>query len=307
MKKHIKKILRKLGIEIRRTNFSYTTQKSILGYAEDSNTNSDKKDVIKYSVLTENKFQSKYCVVYLVFGDELLAIFENSLLTLRYCGVTLDVVVYYGGNQYKEIELIAKKYQISVKILGDKDGDKSVKYSQIGTIGFNEATAYKWSIIIDAIESKYDGVIYTDCDIVFLGRFDKYIQKISKLYEGALQTESQNAFPPIYCTGFMYFSKESKEFLSHLYQYNLKNLHIGNDQDIFNEYVLINPELVRELWSLPESQFQNGLFWKTHIEVDDDMNMGELKPYMYHANFIKGIEKKIVMLKKLKLWKLEKN
>ena len=97
----------------------------------------------------------------------------------------------------------------------------------------------------------------------------------------------------------------SLDFLRKLSFISKSNFNNGNDQDIFNEVVSKNPQIIKSILALPEALFQNGLLYRTHIGPNFSASVGNLSIYLFHANFVSGIDNKINLLRYSGLWFLD--
>lgn len=254
--------------------------------------------------LPESK--SKNCLIFLLYGKDLIPIFENSLISLKNSNISIDQIAYcQTDNEYLFVN-ICKKY--NVKLISFNFGVflPNKNSTRIGTKLFNNITKNKWSIILKTFSLGYDNVIYADVDIVFFRNFIPYINKVSKIYKCGIQRESVPTYPATCCTGFMYFNKSAKKLLKKLSLINKKHLFQSHDQDMFNYIYLNSKKISKEFFIFPDSLFQCGLLYKTHLNKKFTGMAEDLKPYLFHANFIIGIKKKIKMLKFLSLWFVNK-
>jgi hypothetical protein len=200
------------------------------------------------------------------------------------------------------VETLASKYSARPLVLGEIGFDGSASYSKFGTEAFDAVVANKWRAILAALDRGYSQVVFSDCDIAVVRNFVPFLEAASAYYSCGVQSESNPVFPAHYCTGFMYFTAEARPFLESLSAVNLSNLHLGNDQKIFNLVVRSNKNLVRDILLLPESLFQNGLHFRTFLGQRFPDSGADLQPYIFHANFVSGIESKIRLLKYASLW-----
>jgi hypothetical protein len=218
-----------------------------------------------------------------------------------------DVIIYTSSSSYAKIEKIVDQYspQLSIEVIEFIKSSNSLdisNYSNYGTQGFNYITSIKWDVILKTLDKHYETVVYADCDLVFIADFSDYIKSSSHIFACGIQSESSPSFPPNYCTGFMYFTRGAADFLKKLSTVNVAYAHKYNDQDVFNMIIKENPHVVKDLLALPEALFQNGLLYQTHSGAKFPELVGELRPYLFHANYVIGVENKINLLKRSKLW-----
>lgn len=246
--------------------------------------------------------QDQNCLVYLIHGNDLLSLFRNNLLSAKKSRISLDKIAYINRASVQFYEDTCLEFDVDI-VAVDIVADQS-SYSEWGTPDFNEVTSYKWLIIIDALKRGYKNVIYSDVDIAYIIDFDGYISNLARQYKLGMQSESLPQFPAECCTGFMYFRNDTVDILKQIVEINKINLAHGNDQDIFNKIYCGNINLQKELYLLPEALFPNGLHYKNFLQDSYDPIRGRLQPFIFHANYVLGLEAKIGLLKKVGLWLL---
>lgn len=242
----------------------------------------------------------KICIVYLLVGSDLLPIFINSIKSLRKVDDKIDVVVYAKGTICVDLKNISNLYKFNVISLDSGSTDKT--YSEFGSADFNKTTRLKWDIILHSFELGYETVVYSDADIAFINLFSSYISAVSRHYKIGVQSESQPSWYPSYCTGFMFFTHDFIVYIKQISDIHKSSLDNLNDQDVFNTVISDNPFLVKEVFLLPESLFPNGLHYKNFKSESFNIVGGQLSPFIFHANWVKGIDHKIKLLKHVGLW-----
>ena len=248
---------------------------------------------------------SPLCLVMIVHGDGLLPFLENALITLRASGNFLPVVIW--TSQWTSVSLCerlancygAKCLPLILPLTHQENG-----YANWGTDTFKTACAYKYQALLKTLDLGYEQVVYADCDIAYLNDFSTYISDASKNFEMGVQSEAQPVFPPKYCCGFMYFTQRAKPVLEQLHSLNMDALPNRCDQTVFNDYINGDSERRTRLYVLPESLFQNGLQYRGHLSGHDKRVVGQLRPFLFHANWVVGLCDKRRLLKRLRLWKI---
>ena len=266
------------------------------------------KEQFKFN-LNNNMTMSKKtnCLVFLLIGEPIKPLFENCLISLKKKNISLDMIAYCPVKQNDKFKNICKKY--NVKLLNLKTFNKSHddKYYQIGSKKLNEISVQKWEIILDALELGYDNVIYSDVDIVFLENFIPYINEVSNHYKCGSQVEALPWFPINYCCGFMFFNKSSIKLLKKIKTIACKYLSQYHDQDALNYISRNSKSLSNEFFKFPDSLFQSGLLYKMHSKNFFNPMVDSLKPFLFHANFVIGVDNKINLLKRISLWFVKKD
>jgi hypothetical protein len=245
---------------------------------------------------------SRFAVVYIVDGGSVSGILENTLMSLRQ-HMTADAYVYCTVSTEQLIRPLAEKYSIKI-ITGVIDGEIE-GYSEYGTVPFNLVCSQKAKIISHTLRLGYDFVVYSDFDVVVLDDFGPYLEKASRSYPIGAQSECRRSFPPNYCCGFMYFNNSdySYSLLSELSARNAKVIETANDQEVFNEAVQRDDlGILQNIWTLPETLFANGLQYRHFLTGREFDLVGEIRPFVFHANWVIGLEKKIQLLRAVNLW-----
>lgn len=248
----------------------------------------------------------RICIIYLVHGNELWDFADNSLKSLRASGIDVDVVIYHTENTQPPSADWLSSRNASASPVGSEVAPQleGAAYSNYGTLTFNKVTSLKWSCILSTLDRGYDCVIYSDVDIFYIRNFTEFLAEATKLYKCGMQSESKPQFPPMYCTGFMFFTQDTTKFLQQLSEMNARETSHGNDQDFLNRLIRKNPRLTRDILVLPEGLFQNGLYYQTHGERTLPAMSGALSPYLFHANWCRGADGKRNLLRTLGMWRV---
>jgi hypothetical protein len=247
---------------------------------------------------------NKTVIVYLDIGDDTKDFTLNSIKSFRNSDLQTSIIVYTDKKEKFEVNYSQKfDFQIvEYSLLGGSQQFGS--YSEFGTQQFNKICNFKWEIILYTFELGYEKVIYSDFDIVFLDSPVNYLNLYNRDFLFMVQSESQNAYPPVICNGFMIFNEKSIPLLSDLN--DLAKTFDGNDQVLLNRYLRDHNHLTELIHILPEALFANGLHWKNLLSNDKIQGIGiaadSVKPIMFHANFLVGLDNKQAMLKQLNLW-----
>jgi len=247
-------------------------------------------------------FQDQNCLIYLIHGNDLLALLRNNLLSARNSHISLTKIAYINRRSVQFYTDTCREFDVEI-VATDFTLDNQ-SYSEWGSTGFNEVTSYKWLILIDALKRGYKNAIYSDVDIAYIANFDEYINNISSQYKLGMQSESLPKYPAECCTGFMFFRSDTIHLLEQIVEINKANISSGNDQDIFNKIYSQNINIQKELFLFPEALFPNGLHYKNFLQDPYDPIRGKLQPFIFHANYVLGLEAKIALLKKVGLWLL---
>ena len=242
----------------------------------------------------------KIALTYLAHGSDIYPLLHNSLTTLRMYDKNHDVFIFYtDGTIANKNEL---ETQFRVKCIKIRTDVEKAQYDEIGTKGFNMVTSFKWLAMLEVLKKGYDTVIFSDCDIAYLQEPFSIIRKISADYDLGFQIETSNHYPPEYCSGFMFFNKNQAQFLHQTFQINKKIRDSRNDQQAINAILRHNVELMKSAYCLPQWLFPVGSMNGLLVAEKLEMVVASIRPILIHANWVKGIENKIALLKEVGAW-----
>jgi hypothetical protein len=242
--------------------------------------------------------KGSFSVIYFLIGEKGIDLLLNSLLSLKrhYSG---RISIYTNlRNNFALNELI--KLDVNIVIIDFKHDN--LDFESFGSDGFVQIMKNKWPIIIQEMKVSKSAVLYLDLDTVILSDFTNYFEELNDHELIAFQSESERNFIPELCAGVMFFSLRSMEIL--------ENIHIDQsnhdimDQDLINYSYKTNIFFKNSVFILPESLFQNGKYASHHIinASESDYLIPKLSPYLFHANYVSGLEKKVELLKTCGLW-----
>lgn len=244
-----------------------------------------------------------YC--YLLHGIDTVALFENSVASLRSSGVGNEVHVFTTAAARDACARIGERHDVRVVEI-DPGGDLSDHYHDYDSKAFNAFVAYKFNMLLGLLEAGVELAVYVDVDIGFRRDPTSYLEAVAGQYGMAFQTESLPVFPPQLCTGFMSWkgSDRARGFLRNMIKVSDKNKAVAHDQTIMNGVLAQNPGLLRDMFLLPEALFPNGMHHDQGRAPPLDYVVRGLEPFIFHANFTVGVENKIRLLKDVGLWVL---
>jgi hypothetical protein len=247
-------------------------------------------------------YPHSHCLAMLVHGDELLPFVENALGTLRNSGNGIPVLIWVSPQTSLSAgAAIGARYGAKTQPIA-MPGAVKAGYSDWGTAPFNAVVSLKYHLLLQTLDLGYETVIFADCDIAFIADFSQYLVSASTVYAVGIQSEAQPSFPPQYCTGFMYFTRAARPLLERLDVITRGGDQKTGDQAAFNALIEQEPELMHSILALPESLFQNGLQYRQYHGRRFKESVGELKPFLFHANWIFGLENKRRVLRRIGLW-----
>ncbi len=214
---------------------------------------------------------------------------DNLILNIRRVGMKNKRMVIYL-DEFAGAEYFLKTGL--VKAAPNIFNNTKSKYCEYGTKPFRNICMQKFPGIKKVLELTGRDAIYMDSDIGILKDFNPYFENVKADILCSLEYDGT------YCCGFMYFrnTQNTLDFIdTHI---EISSERIGrekyfDDQSIFNEIDEYDICLTK-IAPLPESLFCNGHYMESH-KVNKDM-------YTIHANCIRGIDKKIELLRKLRLY-----
>lgn len=223
---------------------------------------------------------------------------ENCIKSIENVGLKNKLIVTTLDNT--AFECINK---LNVKVENKKTNLE--KEANFGTKQFFKIVMHKFKIIRNHL-LKYNIVIYSDSDIVFLKNITNDINDFKKSkYDIMIQDDSNNFNNSTnLCTGFIFFKSNKKNL-------NLINNIINNMKHSYNKLKNNNN-------GLADQKFFNKLLKKHKINVKlldlkdypngaryfDNYNLKykNYKPKIVHNNYIIGTKNKIERFKKYNLW-----
>lgn len=242
-------------------------------------------------------------IVSLVVGAETLPLLKNFLRTLRRAGNNRRVIIYTVGGLRSEVEEFTSDLSVDVRLVPGRVDAEIKEYSDYGSARFNAITNLKWSCLIDAFGADVDVAIFSDIDIAVIKDFEQFIFSAAEFYPCGFQSEARNTFPPQFCTGFMFFTRQAIPLLRFLDAASTANIKNGNDQTVLNEVARSNPSLYKDVLSLPEAVFMNGMQFPALAGPRHTDQVHIVEPLLFHANYVSGLAGKTRILRDLGLWK----
>jgi len=250
----------------------------------------------------QSPYPHSHCLAMLVHGDELLPFAENALATLRDSGNGIPVLIWVSGQtSLSAAAAIGARYAAKTQPIV-LPGAVNQGYSDYGTAPFNAAVSLKYQLLLQTMDLGYETVVFADCDIAFIADFSQYLESASAVYAAGVQSDALPRFPPQYCTGFMYFTRAARPLLERLHVMNMGCADKADDQMVFNALIEQEPEIMRSVLALPEALFQNGLQYRQYHGRRFKESVGDLQPFLFHANWIFGLENKRRVLRRMGLW-----
>lgn len=235
------------------------------------------------------------------------AFLSNALKGMLQTGV--DASQIYVGcpeNAFQSVNSVATLHSLQIHViatrkLSDNEADVA-DYSSFGLRPFTDISWRKIFFIRQLIEL-HSHVIYADLDIAWMRNPLPYLIEVALVYPIAFQTEGLPRFPSALCCGFASFAKSERAiaFLDALIEFHATQINSDfrlDDQAACQRMIENDPAWLRDIYCLPEALFLNGLGYRTLQNAGEPLCRmeGELRPFVFHANWTIGIENKRKLL-----------
>jgi hypothetical protein len=221
--------------------------------------------------------------------------------------------IYVGcpNNAFKIVSDVARGYSDHIHIVSDQKptdvDDETQNYSCFGTRSFTDISWKKVVFIREQIEL-HRHIVYADLDVGWIRNPLPYLIQVAQVYPMAFQTEGLPRFPPALCFGFASFTKSARTnaFLDALIELDDANRRDGNrlnDQAVCQNLIESDASWWKDIFFLPEALFLNGLGYRNLQKSVAPCPMdGELLPFLFHANWTVGADRKHNLLAQAGLW-----
>jgi hypothetical protein len=219
-----------------------------------------------------------------------------------------DCLIIVGYQDYADIRDLEHQENVYFFRLGphltEHQNNSDSRYQDFSTDQFFELVKLKWHLLQMLIRCKFKHVIYTDLDVVWK------IDLATEMYQAHLlrpdvliyiQSFTEEPSNPRLCMGFISFMGTPKvaDFLA-----SAESVHIstsreikrfGDDDAITRAFKDQNfPNFVQEL---PQSTFPVGSLLNLYSRRQLYPGLYTPRPKLFHANYVIGLDNKIVMLK----------
>lgn len=182
-----------------------------------------------------------------------------------------------------------KKYSLHEDwstVAGDVEKDYGDVAASYDTTQYHDLVSRRASYILQILE-KYEAVIYSDTDVVWVSDPRNYLRRTVD-FAGSL--DATKAGKPYFCTGFLAF-RRTKRSVQLLKDWEFELHHSQLNQPVFN--ALLEKRNIHAV-ALPAEQFPSGRdYFERGIRS---------KTVVLHNNFIQGYESKIERFKEAGYW-----
>ena len=235
---------------------------------------------------------------------------ENALVSIERCGVGVgQVEVVVPAAAERELGGVTKAYGAKIRVLEQlvsvNPADIPAAYVEYGSPEFSCLMKYRFPVL-RAIMAEGKRIIYSDLDVVWLRNPLPYLSDVLDDFPCAFQTESIPVFPPMLCAGFIAMSDSLAcctlvdRFIARYQGRELKR----TMQPVLRDILIANKEYLANIFLLPEGLFPNGLLYCTATS-DDPLPVtmtGQLQPFIFHGNWVQGLDQKRRFLMHAGLW-----
>jgi hypothetical protein len=212
--------------------------------------------------------------------------------------------IFVGYIHQEDILALPKAKQITYVKLEIEGFEITDTYQDFGSIQFYKAVIRKWMLFQKILDLGFENVIYSDLDLVWVRdasvEIENYFQK--QEVEIAVQSITQSPAHPSLCMGFFAFRNTPfvREFIEkclYLHQAYLDEGSFLGDDEVITEMYIKNEydERIREL---PQTTFPVGQSINLFKGRSVIPGMATISPYVFHANYVIGIRKKRILLRK---------
>lgn len=212
--------------------------------------------------------------------------------------------IFVGYIHQEDIVSLPKSYQITYINLEIQGFEKTKQYQNFGSSQFYNAVIQKWTLFQKILDLGFDNVIYSDLDLVWVRdasvEIEKYFQR--QEVEIAVQSITQSPAHPSLCMGFFAFKNTLfvRDFIEkclRLHQMYLEDERFFGDDEVITEMYLKNgfDERIREL---PQVTFPVGQLINLFKGRSVIPGMATITPFIFHANYVVGVRKKRILLRK---------
>ena len=258
---------------------------------------------------------NEHVIVALVATKGLEDFLENSLTGLARVGVDPRIVhVARPDNAADTIDPIVRKAGAVVHSFlefGQSSPDAMPdRYADYGTEPF---IAVNWAKVryLRWLLDRYRHVVYADLDVGWLADPLWYLDRITKFFPLAFQTESVRRFPPVLCWGFLsaLSSNTTLNLLDAMiwdYDARLPGQPPVDEQNTLDAMITKNPGMLGNVYLLPEGLFVNGIGYRHLLGEPAAASplQGKVEPFVFHVNWTVGLANKRRLMAQTGTWLL---
>lgn len=225
------------------------------------------------------------------------SVLENSSAPIRVGYLNEQDIA--GLNLSPRVEFIRLKPLPDINLKG--------AYKDFSDSLFYQIVQLKWQLIETLFELDYECIIYTDLDVIWfsdpVASLEAVFAQDSKI---ALQIQSFTSDPsnPKLCMGFVAFRNAQA---THKIVSECKDIHVESlkyqskfgDDDAVTKYFIEN-NMTDQIRLLPQSTFPVGSLLNLYATVPVFPGLAAPTPYVFHLNYVVGLQNKRIMMRLLK-------
>jgi hypothetical protein len=256
--------------------------------------------------------------ILLLISPGLTDFVQNVLASIERCGVSeSDICIALTQNALSDTQAAVGRWPrvryFFLEHVCNADYSWMREYKNFGSDDFGVFTISKWLAIRFLLRSGFRRVTYTDVDVAWMRNPMPILRAILQSHDVAIQTEGSDDYPPSYCTGFMSWRKSefALQLLDNLERFHREGARADprvHDQLAFFHYIRTSQHIMRNIYSLSEQLFANGLMAPAIAFRDADLigpRQFHVSPMIFHANWTKGTDEKRLLLKRTGNWLIE--
>lgn len=171
---------------------------------------------------------------------------------------------------------------------------------------FYQIVQLKWQLLETLFLQDFDIIIYSDLDVIWISNPVDALQRVFSQDSGvAVQIQSFTTDPsdPKLCMGFVAFrnveaSRSIVTACKEIHLESLKSNYLTGDDDVITKYYSDN-NYTSKIRLLPQSTFPVGSLLNLFTTRPTFPGLGAPKPYIFHLNYVVGLQNKRLMLRVL--------
>jgi hypothetical protein len=247
-------------------------------------------------------FPSVVCLLVINYIETLPNVAVGSVLENSDC---LIIVGYRDDADIRDLNYQENVYFCRLDpLVSDHQSKSGSLYQDFSTDQFFELVKLKWQLLQLLIRSNFDHIIYTDLDVVWKTDLVAEMYQAHRLRPEVqiyIQSFTEEPSDPRLCMGFISFTSTPKvaDFLASAESvhttFSRKIKRFGDDDAITRVFKDQNfPSFVQEL---PQSTFPVGSLLNLYSRKQVYPGLYTPRPKLFHANYVIGLENKVVMLR----------
>ena len=249
-----------------------------------------------------SEYPSVVCLLVINYIETLPNVAIGSVVENSDC---LIIVGYLDDADIRDLNYQENVYFYRLEpLLSGRQSNSGARYQDFSTDQFFELVKLKWQLLQVLIRSNFDHVIYTDLDVVWKTNLVTEMYQAHQLRPEVkifIQSFTEEPSNPRLCMGFISFMSTSKvaDFLTSAQSahktFSQEVKHFGDDDAITHVFKDQNfPCFVQEL---PQSTFPVGSLLNLYSRKQVFPGLYTPRPELFHANYVIGLENKVVMLR----------